>query len=250
MADNVEISAGTGTTIAADDVGGGVLVQRVKVTWGADGTANDASAANPLPVVQTGALPAGTAAIGKLAANSGVDIGDVDVTSLPALVAGTAIIGKVGIDQTTPGTTNAVDTELPAAAALADAASNPTTPMIGAALLGYNGASWDRVRVQNVRKDVSAVTITTIATVWTPASGKKFRLMGGSISVSAACNVLFEDNSAGAGNFVWRTPKLLADTPYNFDLGNGKLSATADQVLKATSSAAATITGTLYGCEE
>jgi len=34
-----------------------------------------------------GALPAGTAAIGKLAANSGVDIGDVDVTSI---VPGTA----------------------------------------------------------------------------------------------------------------------------------------------------------------
>lgn len=33
---------------------------------------------------------------------------DVDVTRLPALVAGSAIIGKVGIDQTTPGTTNGV----------------------------------------------------------------------------------------------------------------------------------------------
>ena len=32
----------------------------------------------------TGSLPAGTAAIGKLAANTGVDIGDVDVTSVPA----------------------------------------------------------------------------------------------------------------------------------------------------------------------
>ena len=32
----------------------------------------------------------------------------VSLASLPALVAGTAIIGKVGIDQTTPGTTNAV----------------------------------------------------------------------------------------------------------------------------------------------
>jgi hypothetical protein len=46
-------------------------------------------------------LAAGTAAIGKLAANSGVDIGDVDVTSLPSLAAGTALIGKVGIDQAT-----------------------------------------------------------------------------------------------------------------------------------------------------
>lgn len=34
---------------------------------------------------------------------------DVDVTRLPALVAGSALIGKVGIDQTTPGTTNRVD---------------------------------------------------------------------------------------------------------------------------------------------
>jgi len=54
------------------------------------------------------ALPAGTNAIGKLAANSGVDIGDVDVTSLPALAVGTNIVGVVGIDQTTPGTTNGV----------------------------------------------------------------------------------------------------------------------------------------------
>jgi hypothetical protein len=44
----------------------------------------------------TAALPAGTNAIGKLAANSGVDIGDVDVTSISA---GTNLIGKVGIDQ-------------------------------------------------------------------------------------------------------------------------------------------------------
>jgi hypothetical protein len=35
-----------------------------------------------------GALPAGTNAIGKLAANSGVDIGDVDVTSLPTPIRG------------------------------------------------------------------------------------------------------------------------------------------------------------------
>ena len=40
-------------------------------------------------------LPAGSNAIGKLAANSGVDIGDVDVTSLPALPAGTNSIGTV-----------------------------------------------------------------------------------------------------------------------------------------------------------
>ena len=114
----------------------------------------------------------------------------------------------------------------------------------------WNGSGYELVRVASTRKDLSAVTITSIAAVWTPASAKKFRLMGGCISISAAGNVLFEDNAAGAGNFVFRTPKLLADTPYNFDLGNGYLSATINNVLKATASAAGAITGTLYGTEE
>jgi hypothetical protein len=77
----------------------------VKLEFGADNTQTKVSTSDPLPVVQTGthnigtvttvttvaavtaisnALPAGTNAIGKLAANSGVDIGDVDVTSVPA----------------------------------------------------------------------------------------------------------------------------------------------------------------------
>ena len=50
------------------------------------------------------ALPAGTNAIGKLAANSGVDIGDVDVTSIAA---GTNLVGDVGLSgaRTSGGTT-------------------------------------------------------------------------------------------------------------------------------------------------
>ncbi len=49
MADNVNITPGAGKVIAADDIGG-VMHQRVKVTWGADGVANDANTATPLPV--------------------------------------------------------------------------------------------------------------------------------------------------------------------------------------------------------
>lgn len=43
MADNVDITPGTGATVAADSIAG-VLFQRVKVGLGADGTANDAVA--------------------------------------------------------------------------------------------------------------------------------------------------------------------------------------------------------------
>jgi len=55
-------------------------------------------------------LPAGTNAIGKLAANSGVDIGDVDVTSLPSLPAGTNNIGDVDIASALPAGTNSIGT--------------------------------------------------------------------------------------------------------------------------------------------
>ena len=137
------------------------------------------------------ALPAGTNAIGKLAANSGVDIGDVDVTSLPAFATGDNTIGRVKITdgtdvalvtaggllqvdasgatvpvsgtfwqatQPVSGTfwqatqpvsiaaTVTVDSELPAAAALADTTANPTTPLVGVALELFNGTTWDRVR--------------------------------------------------------------------------------------------------------
>jgi hypothetical protein len=49
VADNVEYTPGTGATIAADEVGG-VLHQRVKITHGADGVADDATEDSPLPV--------------------------------------------------------------------------------------------------------------------------------------------------------------------------------------------------------
>lgn len=49
MADNVLISQGVGTTIAADDIGG-VLHQRVKLSQGADGVGVDVSSAAPLQV--------------------------------------------------------------------------------------------------------------------------------------------------------------------------------------------------------
>lgn len=56
MADNVSITPGSGITVATDDVGAGVQVQRVKATWGVDGTATDTSASNPLPTSGVGTV--------------------------------------------------------------------------------------------------------------------------------------------------------------------------------------------------
>ena len=105
MVDNVTADAGSGgATFAADDIGG-VHYPRTKLVVGADGTNDgDVASGNPLPVDVIAALPAGTAAIGKLAANSGVDIGDVDVTSqIPGTAAtnlGKAIDTAVGATDT------------------------------------------------------------------------------------------------------------------------------------------------------
>lgn len=48
MADNVPITAGSGTTIATDDIGG-VHHQLVKLEFGAADSATQVSSANPLP---------------------------------------------------------------------------------------------------------------------------------------------------------------------------------------------------------
>jgi len=47
MADNVTLP-GTGSAVATDDIGG-IQYQRVKPSWGSDGSAVDVDATNPLP---------------------------------------------------------------------------------------------------------------------------------------------------------------------------------------------------------
>lgn len=81
MVDNVTLNSGSGgETIAADDISG-VQHQRVKIQYGVDGSATDVSDTNPLPIDDAGGSITvdGTVTLG---ANSGTDIGDVDVTSV------------------------------------------------------------------------------------------------------------------------------------------------------------------------
>lgn len=57
MVDNVAITAGSGTTLASDDIGG-VQYPRVKISQGADGSATDVSSAAPLNVtLANGTVP-------------------------------------------------------------------------------------------------------------------------------------------------------------------------------------------------
>lgn len=67
----------------------------------------------------------------------------------------------------------------------------------------YNGTSWDRQRTPTVFKTLSAVVITSETTVWTPTSGKKFRLMGFCLTQGVATGaVTFKDNTGGTVIFT------------------------------------------------
>ena len=104
----------------------------------------------------------------KLDASASIDIGDVTLLAGTAeigkLGAGTALIGKVGIDQTTPGTTNAV-------------AANPVAATTG----GYSFLNIVAGQATTVVKASagylrsitfnSAATATNVTTVYDHASG-------------------------------------------------------------------------------
>ena len=133
-------------------------------------------------------------------------------------------------------------------------------------------------------------TGTALGTVWTPASGKKFRLKGGFLlatvttvtsGATPGAQIVLCDNAATAcivpiGSIplaatvvgtplnVWSpvtpgtTVAHAAFQPVSFNLGNGYLSAAADNVLKVGThdgstiggSAVITVVGCVWGTEE
>lgn len=72
--------------------------------------------------------------------------GATDAGDAPVKVAGTDAGGSVRTLRTNNNGELVIDTELAAASALADDDANPTTSRIGANVLGFDGATWDRIR--------------------------------------------------------------------------------------------------------
>jgi len=129
------------------------------------------------------------------------NIGDVDVLTVPAplstsgggteatalrVTLATDSTGVVSVDDnggalTVDGTVSvsgAVDTELPAAAALADGVANPTVPTVGAFASVFNGTTWDRVRGDTLGVNVSrAAAAATAATSTVPGSASSVTLL-------------------------------------------------------------------------
>jgi hypothetical protein len=101
----------------------------------------------------------------------------------------------------------------------------------------------------NVVKPVNVLAINPEATIWTPATGRRFRLRGWLLTASVAGNILLRDNTAGT---------LIAVVPIGTagvaiaapDLGQGIPSLAPNNVLTATGPAASTGSGIVFGTEE
>ena len=124
------------------------------------------------------ALPAGTNAIGKLAANSGVDIGDVDILSIAA---GDNNIGNVDVVTlpATPAGTNAIGKLLP--------------PDIDVT-----------THTNYAKKYYTNAGAVTDGIIWSPAAGKRWHVVALHIQVSAAATVTLEDDKAGGDEVIFK----------------------------------------------
>lgn len=123
------------------------------------------------------ALVAGAAVIGAVTQSGTWNVGSI--TTLPALVAGAALIGKVGIDQTTPGTTNAVvnTPATPTASIISSAATTNATSIKASAGTLYSitvsnvGAAAAFVKLYNLAAAPTVGTSVPALTIPVAASG-------------------------------------------------------------------------------
>jgi len=133
------------------------------------------------------------------------------------------------------------------------AADGSTGTNIGAqSQMGYNGATWDRVRVGKVYKYIEYLNLAnaTATTVWTPTTSKKFRLMGITVQSTVANNVHLRD---GAGGTIFSTLRFTtSELHLDINFGNGYLSSAANNVLEIYNATGSTSSFwvTAWGTEE
>ncbi|SRR5579884_2305819 len=113
---------------------------------------------------------------------------------------------------------------------------------------GTGVASLKRIITKFIQLQAVAITHATPVDVYTPTAGKKFRILSYHISTTVAGSIQFED---GTGNEVLRTPLLAASTPSGSgEMGNGILSAAANNHLFLDVTVTGNVSGWIGICEE
>lgn len=270
MADNIDVTPGAGKTVATDEVtidGALVQVQRVKPTFGVAGTAVDVSASNPLPVTQTGAIPAGANAIGSVSVTGSVAVtgtfwqatqpvsGTVAATqsgtwNIGTVTAVTTITNPVAATQS--GTWNITNVSgtvtLPTGASTAalqttgnatlvnieTALNTPATQLPKTPLL-------DPTDLLYVFNSSSASTTRSLVAAVASQTTRGYRM---AVSAAAATTLTFTDGSGGATLYTVEFPAAGA---YVFDLDSrAYFETTANTALHVISSAAVKTTVALF----
>lgn len=136
---------------------------------------------------------------------------------------------------------------------LGPADSQALAGTVPATQMGQTGTGVVSVeRVANIIKNVpgTAITAGTPVSVWTPASGKKFRILGYHLSNTVAGSIIFKDGVSSPPE-VFRTPiqAINTGTP-SPPLGNGYLSSAANNQLWIDVTASGNVHGFVVGIEE
>jgi hypothetical protein len=124
----------------------------------------------------------------------------VDGSAVTQPISGSVSVSNFPATQTVSGTITA-DTELPAATALADGVSNPTTPIIGSALMAFNGTSFDRVRTIDALSGTGANN--TVAGIQAIGTGPGFAHRYNPTALATAANSTSVIEVEGGNTMTW-----------------------------------------------
>jgi hypothetical protein len=237
MADTaIAITAGTGTNVDTRTEATNGNHRQVVVIGDPSTNAGVApvDATNGVSVTLTTALPAGTAAIGKLAANSGVDIGDVDVTS--AVITG----GAVAHDAADSGNPIKVGAKAESAVSTATMVADGDRTDVYADLDGVLLVRNSRPLGDVVSERISNTDGTSTAFTNFGATASTRNVITGYSVYNASATAGYVDFRDGtAGSVLWTVP-LPATGGANFAIPDGIFRTTANTALAYDVSAALT----------
>ncbi len=124
------------------------------------------------------------------------------------------------------------------------------TVALGVAGTVYDGVDYRGIRTPGIFKTRADASITAAspAALWTPTTGKRFRLMGFQLSLSVAGQIILLDGSTE----ILRSPKLAAAGIWDVSAGlmNGYKAPAINTVLNIDVSATGTVGGSCWGTEE
>lgn len=196
MADNIELAAGSGgSTLATDDIAG-VHYQRVKVTYGVDGSATDVSDTNPMPIDDAGgSITVDGTVTANLSATDNAVLDSIDSAVNGTLTVGSHAVTNAGtfaVQATQSGTWNITNVSgtvsLPTGAATA-----AKQPALGTA----GTASSDVITVQGIAS-MTALTVDGSG-VTQPVSGTVTANL--SATDNAVLDVIEANTSPGASHY-------------------------------------------------